>query len=250
MPSVDLAEQILAQVPLPVWVLDVDGVVAFANDAAAAALGYGDPDVLRGRQGHETVHHHRPDGSEYPVAQCPLLRPASTGETAAADDEWFIRRDGSLLPITWSGAPIDLPNGRGTVLSFQDRSARLPRPVDAGRDGLLEVIREFVVRHAADPALTPRRLAREHHISLRLLQSLFAASGESPARCIREQRLLLARRLLLDGSPVGVAARRSGFGEVGTFTRAFQRWSGTTPSAFVSGYPKVPDRMSGGGAVR
>lgn len=246
MPPADLAVQILARVPLPVWVLDVDGVVAFANDAAASALGYRDPGVLRGLQGHETVHHHRPDGSEYPVGQCPLLRPASTGETAAADDEWFIRRDGSLLPITWSAAPIELPNGRGTVLSFQDRTARLPRPVGgAGRDGLLAAATDHIARHAADPALTPQRLAREHHVSLRLLQSVFAASGTSPARCIREQRLRLARRLLLEGAPVGVAATRSGFTDVGTFTRAFRRWSGSTPSALAgraAGIPPAVDR--------
>ncbi|MBW0114414.1 hypothetical protein [Pseudonocardia abyssalis] len=76
------------------------------------------------------------------------------------------------------------------MLSFQDRTAGCHGPVDAGRDGLF-----------ADP----RWLAREHHISLRLLQSLFAEDGDSPARCIREQRLLLARRPLLEGTPVGVA---------------------------------------------
>jgi PAS domain S-box-containing protein len=252
MSSLDLAVRILEQVPLPVWVVDGDGAVAFANDAAAAALGYGDPLALRGRPGHDTVHHHHPDGAVYPAAECPLLQPGQTGEPAAADDQWFIRRDGSLFPITWTAAPIELPGGRGTVLSFQDATTRRarteavralewaeiraghPRPVDlADRETLVETIMTFAARNATDPALTPDVLAREHHISLRMLQSLFAETGVSPARFIREQRLAHARRLLLEGLPVALAAGRSGFAGAGTFTRAFRRRFGMTPSRFV-----------------
>jgi PAS domain S-box-containing protein len=253
MSALDLPAQILERVPQPIWMIDNDGTVAFANEAAAFQLGYLDPLDLRGRPSHDTVHHHHPDGSDYPAAECPVLRPAVTGEPAAADDQWFIRRDGSLFPISWSAAPIELPNGRGTVLSFNDVSDRRQREdylrqrrwreevrrehpnvgSSVDRDMLLSELKDFVTVNLTDPALNPVVLARAHHISLRLLHAVFADSGLTPARYIREQRLTMVRCLLRDGLTVSAAARASGFADAGTLTRAFRRCFDLTPSEFV-----------------
>jgi PAS domain S-box-containing protein len=108
-----------------VWVVDHPGRIAFANPAACNALGYGDPAELRGKPSHQTVHYKRPDGTPYPEAECPMLRPRRTGETVHSEDEWFIRRDGSMFPIAWWSAPIDMPGGRGAVLAFTDITERL-----------------------------------------------------------------------------------------------------------------------------
>src|SRR5437879_3221315 len=72
---------ILDVVPQPVWVIDHLGCIMFANPAACSALGYSDPGELRGKPSHETVHYKRPDGTAYPQAECPMLRPRQTGET-------------------------------------------------------------------------------------------------------------------------------------------------------------------------
>ena len=82
----------------------------------------------------------------------------------------------------------------------------------------------------------PAAVARAHHVSLRLLQALFAESGSSPARFIRDQRLIEARRLLDGGESISRAGSLSGFPDPGTFTRAFRRRFGCTPSAFLNGY--------------
>ena len=120
-----LLAQILQDVPQPVWVVDPLDRIAFANPAACRVLGYGDAAQLRGKPSHQTVHYKRRDGTPYLLAECPIARPQQTGETAHGEEEWFARRDGSMFPIAWWSAPIDMPGGRGTVLAFTDISGRL-----------------------------------------------------------------------------------------------------------------------------
>ena len=111
---------ILDCVAQPLWVVDHDGLVRFANPAALAALGYDDPAELEGKPSHETIHYEHPDGSEFPAADCPLLRPRTTGETVHSELDWFFRRDGTMFPVSYWSAPIDTPTGRGAVLAFTD----------------------------------------------------------------------------------------------------------------------------------
>jgi PAS domain S-box-containing protein len=120
-----LLARILEEVPRPVWVVDHLDRIVFANPAACRVLGYRDAGELRGKSGHETVHYKRPDDTPYPQAECPMLRPRQTGETVHSEDEWFVHRDGSMIPIAWWSAPIDMPGGRGAVLTFSDISERL-----------------------------------------------------------------------------------------------------------------------------
>jgi PAS domain S-box-containing protein len=126
---------ILDCVAQPVWVVDHDGLIRFANPASLAALGYDDLSELQGRPSHETIHYKHPDGSHYPAEQCPLLRPRATGETVHAEEDWFFRRDGTMFPVSYWSAPIDTPNGRGAVLAFtnteeQRRAERAERERD------------------------------------------------------------------------------------------------------------------------
>ncbi len=253
LPTASLETQVLARVPLPILAVDGVGEVVFVNDSAAEALGYAGPSSLRGRQGHETIHHRRPDGSAYPEEDCPLLRPSRSGRPSAAQDQSLIRRDGSLFPIAWSAAPIDLPGGRGTVLSFWAAPARRTGTSDQAPQGtavptaasarsiLAERVKTFATANAADPAVTPQSLAQAHHMSLRALQALFADHGDSPASFLRQQRLVRAERLLLDGQSVAAATARSGFTDPGTFARAFRRRFGLPPSQYVKRHSSADD---------
>jgi PAS domain S-box-containing protein len=109
---------VLESTAQPVWVVDPDDVIRFANPAAIAALGYDEADELFGRRSHETIHDRRPDGTRCSGADCPLLAPGASGETVARDLDWFARRDGSMLPVSYVSVP--LPDGRGAVLRFTD----------------------------------------------------------------------------------------------------------------------------------
>lgn len=76
---------LLASVGDGVYVVAPDGTVAFVNPAGLAILGYEDAADLLGRASHSTIHAHYRDGSPYPEAECPLLRPRETGEAVQVD---------------------------------------------------------------------------------------------------------------------------------------------------------------------
>ena len=100
-------------------------MIRFANPAAIAALGYERADELSGRNSHETIHYQRPDGTPYPAADCPMLLPLATGETVSSELDWFVRRDGSMFPVSYVSVPIDMQEGRGAVVVFTDIEDRL-----------------------------------------------------------------------------------------------------------------------------
>lgn len=117
------------------------------------------------------------------------------------------------------------------------RAATAPAPTvhDSARIdrvALRSVLLAFVEEHLTEPSLSPAALAEAHHVSLRLVQQVFAEAGRSPAEHIRERRLERARRLLATGRSVGRSASESGFADVDTFRRAFTRAYGVVPSAY------------------
>ena len=79
-------------------------------------------------------------------------------------------------------------------------------------------------------------VARRVHLSTRTLKRKLASEGTSFTQLledVRRQRALL----LLDDRDLGVAeiAARLGYSDVANFTRAFRRWTGTTPAALRKG---------------
>lgn len=100
---------------------DSSGRCTLANRSAAAMFGY-DPEELLGKSLHPLAHHHRPDGTPFPVDECPIYSVAKTGKPIQTEDLFF-RRDGSSFPVVLTGAPI-VENGvvTGLVVSFVDIS--------------------------------------------------------------------------------------------------------------------------------
>ena len=107
-----------------IYAVDPEGRTTFANPAAERLLGWS-LDELLGRLAHETVHFRRPDGSPYPASDCPIVQARQMSESAHCDEDTFIRKDGSLLPVSYTSTPI-VSNDRvlGTVVSFEDISER------------------------------------------------------------------------------------------------------------------------------
>ncbi|MCC4909157.1 helix-turn-helix domain-containing protein [Microbacterium sp. cx-59] len=96
---------------------------------------------------------------------------------------------------------------------------------------LLLSMRTYIGDHFADVRLTPEVVASAHHVSLRFAQKLFEHGGDSLAACIRRTRLEEARKLLEAGARVYTAAHRSGYDDLDSFSRAFKRHYGVTPSS-------------------
>ena len=123
--AADFLAAVLETVAQPIWVVDHDDVVRFVNPAAIAALGYDRADEVLGRKSHATIHYKHPDGSPFPAAECPLRFPRTSGETVSSELDWFVRRDGSMFPVSYVSAPIQMPEGLGAVAAFVDIEDRL-----------------------------------------------------------------------------------------------------------------------------
>jgi PAS domain S-box-containing protein len=161
----------------PMWVVDGNGLIRFANPAALAVLGYDSAEELFGRDSHETIHYKHPDGTPYPAAECPMLLPQTTGEVVKSDLDWFFRRDGSMFPVSYVSVPIELREGRGAVVAFTDiedrmRAEQVLREHDAvlaSREGSLRRIATLVAGGAASAevfAAIAREVAQVLGVSL------------------------------------------------------------------------------------
>ena len=118
-------DAILSALGQPVWVTTHDGVISYVNPAAVAALGYDDASELIDRNGHWLVHYKRPDGSPFPIEDCPLTPVSETGKPLYLPEDWWIRKDGSMIPVTWTAVPLQAPEGYGIAVAFTDMTARL-----------------------------------------------------------------------------------------------------------------------------
>jgi AraC-like DNA-binding protein len=77
------------------------------------------------------------------------------------------------------------------------------------------------------------RIAKKMHMSVRTLKRKLEADGTSYSELLDEQRrgkaMLLLRR---DDLAIEEIADRLGYSDAANFTRAFRRWTGSTPKAF------------------
>lgn len=234
----DLLAQVVREAPVPLWVIDQQGLVALANKAALGFLGYRGEDDVVGGPSHDLLHRHRPDGSPYPQHECPIV--GSGGSDLAS--EWFVTKAGDTRPVRWSTRSIGL--GSTTLLSFAAQSreeAQIVRelrkrgpgprmPVILARAELRESMYRTIEFRFPDPGFTTAELASAAHLSIRSVQAVFADAGTSPAAEIRRVRLEHARALLEQGHAVQTACLASGFLDPGTFTRAFRQRFGLAPS--------------------
>jgi len=158
----ELLESLLASSADAFYVVDPDGRVQFANPAAIATLGYDDEAELLGRPSHPTIHYKHPDGTPFPDEECPLLRPRTTGEIVRVDLDWFVRRDGSMVPIAYSSSPLETDHGRGAVVVFRqvdpDAAAE-----DEDRHGWALELHESRARIVAAADAARRRIGRDLH---------------------------------------------------------------------------------------
>lgn len=114
-----LMQTITANASAALFLLDENHHCTFLNPAATAMIGYTLEEV-RGRPLHDIVHHSHPDGTPYPLADCPIDN-ALPSNTQTCGEETLIRRDGSFFPVAFTASPI-VEDGRpvGTVVEIRD----------------------------------------------------------------------------------------------------------------------------------
>jgi len=102
------------------FMMDEQGRPTYMNQAAAEITGY-TLDEIRARPLHDAIHHIRPDGSPYPIEECPIDRAILQERTVEPYEDLFVRKDGSFFPVRAAASPI-FRDGQpvGTVVEFRD----------------------------------------------------------------------------------------------------------------------------------
>ena len=107
-----------------IYGVDLEGMVTFANPAAARMVGW-EPEELLGKLQHALIHHTRSDGTPYPVEECPVYAVFRDGVTRQATDEVFWRKDGTSFPVEYVSTPIREAGALvGAVVIYKDTTER------------------------------------------------------------------------------------------------------------------------------
>jgi PAS domain S-box-containing protein len=100
--------------------VDLKGNCTFVNQSALAMLGY-EAEELVGRNMHAMVHHHYPDGREYPREECSVYGVFWHNQAFSNRLDHVFRKDGSLFYAEMSAQPIVQDGAtRGAVVTFRD----------------------------------------------------------------------------------------------------------------------------------
>ena len=104
-----------------VYGIDPAGRCTFINPKGLEMLGWTSEEII-GFDQHLLFHYHKPDGSPYPHADCPMHQTLRDGERRQGE-EWFFRKDGQGFPVQYSVTPIAEHAGHdGAVITFRDIS--------------------------------------------------------------------------------------------------------------------------------
>jgi|GEM_PF-5349077 len=107
------------------FMMDQNGYCTFMNKGGERMFGYSQREI-REKPLHYLIHHHRPDGSFYPMHECPLDRALPDNFDLRAHRDLFFRKDGSSLPVSCAASPIfeeGVPVS--TVIEVRDISTEL-----------------------------------------------------------------------------------------------------------------------------
>lgn len=95
----------------------------YMNPAAVALTGF-TLDEVKGHILHDLIHHSHPDGSHYPICDCPIGHSLLTGYKAYGE-EVFVHKDGHFYDVSFAASLIHRDDQIiGAVLEVQDITER------------------------------------------------------------------------------------------------------------------------------
>jgi PAS domain S-box-containing protein len=113
-------DAILSNTTMAVFLMDDRQQCVYANAAAETLTGY--PFAhMQGRPLHDVVHNKKPDGSLYPLEECPIDR-AFPERAQMQGEELFVAPDGSFYPVAFTASPLLDRSGApvGTVIEARN----------------------------------------------------------------------------------------------------------------------------------
>lgn len=101
----------------------------YINQKALDMLGY-TQEELHNKHHHDILHHHRPNTEPYPKIECPIYK-TSTDKISRSVEEWFIKKDGTFLPVHLTVTALDIG---GVVIVFRDITSSITQQLETEQE--------------------------------------------------------------------------------------------------------------------
>jgi PAS domain S-box-containing protein len=107
-----------------IYALNSEGKVIFMNPEAERVLGWTEAELLN-KNIHDIVHSRGTDGSYLSFEDCPMHKVIDSAERFVSRDEVFIRKDGTVFPVSVISAPL-MEDGKvnASITAFRDITER------------------------------------------------------------------------------------------------------------------------------
>jgi PAS domain S-box-containing protein len=108
-----------------IYGVDPEGKCIFCNPSCLRVLGYETRQDVLGKKMHALIHHTKPDGSPYPVEECPFVNRFNPEASYHGGEELLWRADGSSFPVeVWSHPVLHRGKSVGAMIGFVDITQR------------------------------------------------------------------------------------------------------------------------------
>lgn len=180
------------------------------------------------------------------LIQLPAAHMASITAVRLAGDQGLA----SLLTPLMRGLSAELSPAGGVIAAYlgdavvdlvtaafaQQLALSQPESSSSGHRALVAQVFRFIDENLHDPDLSSRAIAAAHFVSIRQLQKVFEAEGESVSTIVRHRRLERCRRDLADthlrDEPIATIGARWGFLDAAHFSRLFRTTYGASPRQY------------------
>ena len=123
-------DAVLNNTRMAVFLMNERQHCVYANAAAETLTGYSFAEMV-GKPLHDVIHHTHPDGSPYPLEDCPIDR-AFPENAQTEGEEIFVHRDGTFYPVHFTASPIqdEASHTIGTIIEVRNIAADKERTAE------------------------------------------------------------------------------------------------------------------------
>jgi PAS domain S-box-containing protein len=141
-------ENILEAAGEGIYGVDHGNTVVFANRVAAQLLGWPSAEAMVGQPGPAAGGNQMADGRRCVEGDCDIRRTLADGVARRSSEEYFVRRDGSRIPVDYLVSPqIHRGDVEGAVIVFREVSAQ--RAAEQARRERQELFEQVFVSGSA-----------------------------------------------------------------------------------------------------